>query len=303
MRYYILVSNSPDLFADSLKGLPKDKIQVVINTLLKDQERLLVSVCEEYEVPYVITESDTRPATGKNCLMKCFLESDDEYGVFIDGGDVITPSGVQFYEELSREENPPDVLVLYKQAAVYKLDVDLLVPDMLVSDFPKKWEPVYPYDKSVNDICHMSEQELYNWLKAQRPLEVSLEMESKERYKFQQFMNEYSEDYEYMTRMVFISRKAAKRMHYDNSLILGEDTKQYLQLKKLAQEGHLRVLKKKDGLDKPPTYLQVIDPKGVVLTRVRNLTGWDWCQPFNHEMERMKISGELPEPYEVPEYL
>jgi hypothetical protein len=116
-------------------------------------------------------------------------------------------------------------------------------------------------------------------------------------------MNEYSENYEYMTRMVFISRKAAKRMHYDNSLILGEDTKQYLQLKKLAQEGHLRLLKKKDGLDQPPTYLQVIDPKGVVLRTVRNLTGWDWCQPFNHEMERMKISGELPEPREVPEYL
>ena len=137
MRFYVLVSYSPLMFEETLRGLPRDKTQVVINTL--GDEQALINVCDHYEVPYAITESDGTPATGKNSMIDVFLDSDDEYGVFIDSGDIITPTGVEYYQRLARHPKAPDLLVLYKQVGVSKIDIDILYPDMNEGEFPTEW--------------------------------------------------------------------------------------------------------------------------------------------------------------------
>lgn len=104
MRFYVLVSYNSATFKRTLVGLPKDKTQVVINTLGDTQE--LIHICDYMKVPYVVTESDGTPATGKNSMMEVFLKSDDDYGVFIDSGDILTPTGVEYYQELERKLKP-----------------------------------------------------------------------------------------------------------------------------------------------------------------------------------------------------
>lgn len=295
MRFYVLVSYNSATFKRTLVGLPKDKTQVVINTLGDTQE--LIHICDYMKVPYVVTESDGTPATGKNSMMEVFLKSDDDYGVFIDSGDILTPTGVEYYQELERKLKPPDLIVLYKQVEVRgEIDVDLLRLNMLVSEFPKEWNAAYPYDKNLHDVYKLSEKQLYDWMCFQQDRvgdDDEIKAQSKERHIFHTFMNEYSEEYEYMTRMVFISRKAAKHINYDNGLLIGEDTVQYLQLKKLALEGHLRVFKKRDGLEESPTYLQVLDGNSITN---RRRTTWDWCIPLNRKLEDMQYQGELPTP-------
>jgi len=295
MRFYVLVSYNSAALKRTLVGLPKDKTQVVINTLGDAQE--LILMCEYMRVPYVVTESDGTPATGKNSMMEVFLKSDDDYGVFIDSGDILTPTGVEYYTKLERRPKPPDLVVLYKQIEIMgEIDVDRLSPNMLASQFPKEWSVRYPYDKSVDDVYKLSEKQLYEWMCFQADRvgdDDEIRVHSKERKIFHDFMNEFSEEYEYMTRMVFISRKAAEYIDYDNSLMIGEDTVQYLKLKKLALEGHLRAFKKRDGLGVSPTYLQVFD--GGSITNRRRTT-WDWCIPLNRKLEEMQYQGEMPTP-------
>jgi len=292
MRFYVLVSYAPARFEQSLIGLPKDKTQIVINTLDKEVEQELIQVCDLYEVPYVVTESDGTPATGKNSMIDVFLESDDDYAMFIDSGDIITPTGVEYYQLLAEHDNPPDLLVLYKQVAVMKV-LGTLLFDMLEKDFPEEWRAHYPYDKNIDGVCHMTEEELYEYLKFQGKIEGEEELrrQAKERYMFHQYMNNYSDKNEYMTRMVFMSRRCAHFVDYDNSLLIGEDTVQYLKLKKLGEEKFLRVFKKPDGLSTPPTYLQVICTESI--TAPKTLT-WDWCVPINRKLKQMEWDGELP---------
>lgn len=293
MRFYVLVSYSPLMFEETLRGLPRDKTQVVINTL--GDEQALINLCDYYEVPYVITESDGTPATGKNSMIDVFLDSDDEYGVFIDSGDIITPTGVSYYQRLARHPKAPDLLVLYKQVGVSKINIDMLYPDMNEGEFPTEWRANYPMDKNVHEICLMTEEELYDYLKYQGNIkgEDELRRQAKERFIFHTYMNAYSECNEYMTRMVFMSRKTAMLVDYDNSLTIGEDTVQYMKLKKLSQDRLLRVFKKQDGLEEAPTYITVQDKNSITAPGI--LT-WDWCVPLNRKLEEMDVNGELPAP-------
>jgi hypothetical protein len=300
MRFYMLVSYNANAFEKSLRCLPLNKTQVVINSLDKEIEEDLASICDHYEVPYVITESDGTPATGKNAMIKVFLESDDEYGVFIDGGDVITPYGIRYYEHLTYTfPKPPDVLVIYKQVQVYGIDTKLLHEGMTADQYPEDWVAHYPYDKTGDsgegNVYLSTEEELYKYLKWQGHVEGEDEIrrQAKERHIFQSIMNKYSEAYEYMTRMVFMSRKAGELINYDNSLVVGEDTVQYFKLKKLAFEGKLRVFKKKDGQGEIPTYVQVRDEDGITKPLVCD---WSWVTPLNRKLEQMEKDGELFRP-------
>ena len=302
MRFYVLASYNLWSFEQTVRCLPSDRTQVVINTLDETYEQRLINACIHYKLPYVITESDGTPATGKNSMMKIFLESNDDYGVFIDGGDIITPTGYDYYTNLAQHHNPPDLLVLYKQTAVYHMDVSKLEPDMHEDDFPAKWRVCYPCDKSRGNIYNMKENDLYDYLKRDARIgHDEATLWSKERYIFHQLMNTYSEDYEYMTRMVFISRKAAEHMYYETftpkNRPIGEDTIQYFRLKRLAHDGKLRVFKKRDGQGKPPTYIQNLTEKGVSKgdSTIPEIA-WDWVIPINRKIEDMIEKDEMPIP-------
>ena len=119
----MLVSRDVTLTEKRINEFPTDwsKLHVIINTKDKDVEKDLVELVEDCELEYTVTESDGTPATGKNSLLKVFLESDNDYAVGIDGDDYITDYGAQFYNNLAEHPNPPDLLALYNQLQHYPM--------------------------------------------------------------------------------------------------------------------------------------------------------------------------------------
>ena len=87
--------------------LPVDETVVVINTLDENYQRQAVNYCKELGVEYHITKSNGTPGNGKNAVQDVFLASDDEYCMQIDGDDIVTPYGVDFYKDIA-SRNPPD---------------------------------------------------------------------------------------------------------------------------------------------------------------------------------------------------
>ena len=84
---------------------------------------------------------------------------------------------------------------------------------------------------------------------------------------------------ESFSRIVFFSRKAAKLMHYDNTLRIGEDAYQMHQLRKLNHDGviDMRTRKERQLL----TYVQLADRSSIT----RNVTSsgdiiinYDWME-------------------------
>ena len=301
MRFYFLVSNHIHLLNVGIGWVPKEQLQIVINTTNKDNEKSIEEYCKDRDISYIITESDGTPATGKNSLLKCFLDSEDDYAVCVDGDDIITPSGVEFYTELSHNPRAPDLLCLYKQVVVNTLSAkQWLRLGMTFDDFPKHVRPRYGMDKSLGHVFSMNEREIFEFLEMQcssagEDIDDELYKEwARERYIFQQIMNQYSEEYEYMCRMVWWSRKAAKLAHYENDLVVGEDTVQFMRLKKLADEQQLRMYKKIDGRSVPPTYLQNQIAQGV--SRKLGSPDWGWTTPLNRKLEYMIANDEMPPP-------
>ena len=97
--------------------------------------------------------------------------------------------------------------------------------------------------------------------------------------------------------MVFYSRKVAEHVWFDNELLIGEDTIQFLKLKKLAHEGKLRIVRRKENVR--PTYIAVRNEDSIMLQYGRN--NWSWLKPFLKELD--KISDDLPVDYSLPDIL
>ena len=299
MKFYVLVSGNIWSFEQCIMLLPKDRTQVVINTLDESMVPRIINCCNWYGVKFIRTKSDGTPATGKNSLIKTFLDSNDEYAVCVDGDDIITPWGIKFYTELAKDDEAPDIISLYKQVALRRFKVEQMHENMFESDMPMEWERSHPLTKCENDICFMTHSEIKEWLAGQKVPEEKLELWTNERYKFQQFMNAYSEDYEYMSRMVWFSRKAAEYVHYENDLVIGEDTVQFMKLKKLAFEGKLRMYRKRDGIGVKPTYIMNQVQTGITQ---HDVCDWDWVIPLNERLQRMTDNDELPPPSPLPDW-
>jgi hypothetical protein len=301
MRFYVLVSQHPWCLEQALKYLPNDRTQVVINSLDETMIPRLQNCCNWYKFPYVVTESDGTPATGKNSMMEIFRQSDDEYGVFIDGDDIVTPAGVRYYTELSKRKDAPDVLALYKQCAITSPHTVEMYDGMIADEFPDTCKLHYPMDKSQDNIHLATVEELYGLIKQIYGDAEMAERYAPVRYKFQKIMNVYCEEFEYMNRMVWFSQKGAKYVQYDNNLVVGEDTVQFMKLKKLSQEGKLRMFSKKDGHDVPPTYIMNHTLPGV--SRPKD-TDYEWMIPFCDELVKMIDNDEMPIPeISLPKYL
>ena len=116
---------------------------------------------------------------------------------------------------------------------------------------------------------------------------------SEERLKFNKIIERYGESHESMCRIVFFSKKCAEMMHYDNSLVIGEDTIQFLKLKRIALSGGLNMVRYRERTK--PTYFYMQDYEGTV-----KKNNWDWVGPFNKMVERL---GTLPEYQSLPEFL
>lgn len=289
MKFYVLVSYSIRSFKKCIHHIPKEDLVVVINTRFSEYLIPLENYCIDNNITYHVTESDGTPATGKNSVIELFLESDNDHMMMIDGDDFITPYGVYYYKRLAFSESPPDVVALYKQSSVSHVDVDLFTDHTITKDL-KHYGVTYPLDKSDPSLHHMSYDALVKYFY----VHYGVDMETSKRWstarlEFNNIMNQYSEEYEYMTRMVFISRKAAEKIHFDNSLVIGEDTIQFLKLKKLWSDNKLDMVRKRD--DVRPTYIMNREEDGICIA-MQNRIHWEWLFPFLDKVKQI----DLPPP-------
>ena len=284
MKFYILTSNHIGCLQRHFNVVPISEAVVVINSLDENYIDAAVSFCVGNKIEYYITDSDGTPATGKNSVIKLFLESDNEYMVHIDGDDILTKYGVDLYKRLSMWYNAPDCLVLYRQKAVKK------------SKRGSWYVHYFPFDKSSLRQQDITKEYLTHFFMDKEYGNYSKEYAEKladERLKFNDIIGKYGESHESMCRIVFLSRKCAEMIDYDNSLVIGEDTIQFLKLKRIALSGGLNMVRYREKTK--PTYLYMQDYEGTV-----KKNNWDWLEPFNKMVEKL---GPLPEYQSLPEFL
>lgn len=280
MKYYVLWSYNIDNLERQFSVLNAEDTVVVINTLHEDEKVKGIDWCKRNCVTYHVTESDGTPATGKNSVLKIFLESGDEYMVHIDGDDYLTPHGVMLYKELARHTDPPDMVVLYRQQGIdpegnicYPFDKrDVITPRDLLIDFFMK-----------NKNYRLDQTTATTW--------------ADDRLEFDDWMHRKMECSEFMCRMVFHSRKVAELMYYNNVIEVGEDTLQFLQLKRLALKGSLKVMRRKERDN--PTYMYDQSQKNKSFMRNKYAYNWSWCKPL---LEELKKVGDLEDYVQLKEF-
>ena len=300
MKFYILTSSLLEGVHRATKVIPSKDMVVVINTPDKEYVERAVDYCNENELEYYVTESDGTPATGKNSVLKLFLESDNDYMVHVDGDDIITHHGYRLYTRMAKHESPPDMVVLYRQPQIRDIiDFDYVLNEVQNLNEQKalNLNIKYPYDKSdrgYEDIDH--EYLIYYFKKYFLIKDKTANRWATDRVEFANMMNKYSESKEFMTRMVFISRNIAQEMYYDPALIVGEDTIQFLKLKRLAVEGKYNIIRRKER--NVPTYISNYNEDSITNIVGRKGNDWDWIRPLVDEILKL---GNLPEDINLPE--
>lgn len=289
IKYYVLVNKSMNCLVRQFNTFNFNEVVVVINTLDEEFKAQAVDFCTRHDIEHHVTQSDGTPGTGKNSVLKLFLESDNEYMVHIDGDDFVTPYGRNLYRTIAIQPNSPDLIALYNQPSMYRYDFNQFkdkrdstcaVGEINDAFFPHDYEVIH--DNVLND--HQLENRI-NWYhktycmtfeKARRLAYVRLHLE--------QLYIDYGDGNEAFNRMVFFSRKAASLINYTNELAVGEDTVEYYKMKKLALEGKLnmRVRDERQGY----TYIYMEDYDGIVSLSQRKTTPeelecrWDWLVPL-----------------------
>lgn len=319
MKFYILVNRKLEYLKDHLKTIPRSDQVVVINSLDNDFIDQASAYCQEMSIEYYVTESDGTAATGKNSVMKLFLESDNEYMVQVDGDDKITDYGYKAYKALSRHKNPPDLVVIRNQFQFRYLSYRIL-PDGTKKPIGGERSQPWLRSKEWMEINGLHEHYRFHYYgKLQNTKSPKLVCEvydaetvmgwAIEREIFENFfwnMGEGDNDVrELFNRMTFYSRKAAEHVKFDNTLNVGEDTMEFLRLKKMCYDKKLNVVRFNEyPTDKDVvagqhyhTYLyQVKDEDGVVMSDGRE-DDKSWCYDWMIKLNRYVEDNNLEEEY------
>lgn len=290
LRYYVLVNKSLTRLIRQFDSLPVGRTVVVINSTHQPFVDVAIDYCYENSIEYYVTKSDGTPATGKNAMMQIFLQSNDEYMVAIDGDDFITPYGVKLYLDAAHSSKVPDVICLYKQLSASNCKPKDFVRGAPV---PDKFKPSFYADKSGGFNPKMWRDHMQHWCEVD---DQTADRWLNDRLEFNALMDKLSENKEYMCRMVFFSRKAAELVNYDNNFKIGEDTIQFMKLKKLAFEGELD-MRRRNERKYGYTYIYTTDNSGVTEEGDKS-ERFDWIRPLtNHlnTLEGLIENQSLPE--------
>ena len=303
MKVYVLTSHNIERLSWIEKVIPQRETVVVINSLDPDYGAVASKWCEERGYEHHVTKSDGTPATGKNSVIKLFLESDEDYMVHVDGDDILTPYGYKLYKAVAESGKAPDCISLYRHIQINpiikKFSYDKLFDCIKENQFEKDetfkyyWQVEYPNDKSQEKKNWYSQENLYNIFRIE-PYNADPDTAWKwagDRHLFNHYIEQFSDAEESMLRMVFFSRKCAEKIHYDHHFTIGEDTLQWFLLKGMSQQGEIDMQRRKERGS--PTYIAVRDDKGICLTH--GLNNYDWLEPFNKEIKQYRQMGWMPE--------
>ena len=298
MKVYVLTSRDIERLGWIEEVIPQRETVVVINSLDPDYGAVASKWCEERGYEHHITESDGTPATGKNSVIKLFLESGEDYMVAVDGDDVLTRYGYKLYTAMAESGKAPDMVALYRQPQIKALPINVEWGGFLdrlsdIRNMPQSlkdhYKLTYPWDKSPNgdnNVVWQTTENLYIVFR-QEPYNLDGEKAlhwAHHREQFNHHMIAFSEAEEYMCRMVFFSKEIAKEIDYDNSLMIGEDTYQFMILKSLHQSGKYNIARRKER--SIPTYIAIASDDSVTLTE--GLYNYDWLEPLNQKIKGLK---------------
>ena len=284
LKFYILLTHAEGFhrhFSPHYSNLKPEQVEVVINTKDPDAERDIIELCERYGVFFHITESNGTPARGKNELLKIFENSDNDYCVQIDGDDYLTPHGVWFYEKVAAGSSVPDVICLKNQISWCRTG------KMWSEDAKKELRRFFTSPPESLDYDELWD----NMIKQHIPEEkAKLYMEYHREY--YETQGKYCEDEEAHSRVVFLSKKAAK-YRFPEELVVGEDTVFYYLLKDAHFRGELIAVCNDEA---PATYVyNQLGGGGTVWNHSKGFTDWTWMGHFNSVIREMEKEGKLYE--------
>lgn len=309
MKFYILTSRDFFALENLVKTIPKEDIVVIINSLDLSYVGHVKLYCEQNDIEYVVTESDGTAGTGKNSVMRCFLESDNEHMVQIDGDDTLTEYGYQFYTNLSKCDNPPDMVVLKNQWCYLavgwrkRLDGSLKV---ISRSRTKPWIRTkgtqYEFCEPTNVFKTWRKQKKWNNVSDEQLMRWAVGRSEMEKWHWS--IAEGNENVkDVFSRMVFYSRKAAQHVNFTNELAVGEDMVAFYEMKRLQKVGELNVYCHDEEED--ITYIYTNDPKnaGVVHDHLGRQLSWEWPTTLMNYVNdnNMKEKYECIVNYSLPE--
>lgn len=256
LKFYVLISKDVNAlqrhFTCSNHNI--NDLHIVINSLDLDFVMQAEQFCKESNLEYTITESNGKPGRGKNSVLDVFTQSDYEYAVMIDGDDWLTPHGVYYYKKCAELENPPDVLCLTSQLALYNAGG---ITRLIYTFFTN--EPI----SVIIGNCDHPERQLWAG-----------------------FSYYYINRKEVMNRVVFLSRRAAQ-YRFNEDMPIGEDTEHFLRLKHAHFTGDLCMYQKDDRI---PTYIYDQRLPGIMRKNGRKI---DWVKQLNDKFKELKSKGML----------
>ena len=260
LKYYVLCSNNIAATKRHLQYIPKDSLITVLNSTDQEYINTAESWCKEQDIEYYITESDGTPATGKNSVMKLFLNSDNDYMVLVDGDDFITPHGVVVYGMISQLDSPPDAVAIVNQFG--------LVPREDVCD--QGCSLRFALDENNPDNVHGKGVRCYKhderwWMDA---IAGRIYRHDKGLYKdislvhkrLMAYCYKYLNQKETHLRITFYSKKAAI-YQFNKDFMVGEDTLQYFDIKNAWVTGNLKIQHLDDSY---PSYVYDQRLSGIV---------------------------------------
>lgn len=306
-KFYVLTSRRLDRLKRHIdpnaSGIEKEDLVVVINSLNKTYVEAASEWCAAEGIEYYITESDGSAGKGKNSVLNIFLSKDDDYFVLVDGDDYLTPHGVWMYKHISKTESPPDCICLYNQIA--------LVVDAKKHDLIRRKVEEQGYDSLTGEDLHVKPQFPFT-VSSFPPLSRDVEhtasytnpsksveyREMVERNKYYRKQELYSEKSEAHCRVTWYSRKAAA-VPFNEDILIGEDTIQYLSLKNEAYHGRLDMVCTDEMT---PTYIYDNSIPGVVCdVSGFGSNNFNWMFAYNAKVSDMEREGLLAKAFYLPE--
>ena len=298
-KFYILTSSNLKYlkrhFQQEFSNIPKEMAVVVINTRDNEYEAEASAWCENQGIEYHITDSNGTPARGKNELIKIFLKSEQDYMVQIDSDDFLTPHGVWMYEEVSKQESPPDAIALKHQISlipehdkIQKL-FESGAPESQWKGEDAPWKATHYFTANWDAIEQSS---IYSPLISMGLDERTAKKYAKYHKEFYRLQKKYCEHNESHCRVTWLSKKAVKEHRFPEDLLIGEDTVFYFYLKNSAINGELDVLCNDEI---PPTYIYDQRSPGIVHHTVGDGTNWQWMGDYNTAVRKLEKKGIVHE--------
>ena len=280
LKFYILISSEPGRlwrhFSPDYSALPKNQTEVIINTTSKQDERDLVQFCNDFDISYTVTESNGTPARGKNSVLEIFSKSSHDYCVQIDGDDYLTPHGVELYQQIAESGSAPDAICLKNQVS--------MTPARKISDKNLQISKFFTQTGQQVDYDTLREAMLEDGISEEKIKEFFSYKET-----FHSWCDDFVEENETHSRVVFFSKKAAE-YRFREDMMIGEDTLQYYELKNAHMLGKLRMFCNDEY---PVTYVYRQDTGGTVYTETNGFQDWTWMKEFNTEVEKLFDLGKL----------